>query len=80
MYTIRDHSLESITCDDNGAYNRSNGNKKVFHVNIEEFSGLSAKIVHENNGKYSYKEKDERCYVNHEVESKTVFEIERYYR
>jgi len=79
MYTIRDHSLESITCDDNGAYIRSNSNKKIFHVEIEG-SELSAKTVHESNGKYFYKEKDGRFYVNHEVDSKTVFEIERYYR
>ena len=30
VYTIRNHSLESITCDDNGTYSCSNGNKKTF--------------------------------------------------
>ena len=33
-YTIRNHSLESITCDDTGAYGCSNGNKKAFYVYI----------------------------------------------
>ena len=45
MYTIRNHSLESITCDNNGAYGCSDGNKKAFYVNISG-TNVSAKTVH----------------------------------
>ena len=32
--TIRNHTLESITCDDNGAYASSNQNKRTFHTGL----------------------------------------------
>ena len=79
LYTIRNHSLESITCDDNGAYGKSNGNKKAFYVSIDD-TKLNAKIVHQKSGIYFYKDKEGRKYVDCEVDKKDVYEIERYYR
>ena len=79
LYTIRNQTLESITCDDNGAYNKSNGNKRSFYVELKD-DGLTAKIVHQKNEKYFYKEKDGRTYDDVEVPAENVYVIERYYR
>ena len=79
IYTIRNYDLESITCDDNGAYHKSNGNKKDFYVDISG-STLNAKVVHESKGKYFYKEKDGRFYSNCYVDADKIFSFERYYR
>ena len=56
-------------------YNSSDQNKNLFYVEIKE-SKLTAKICHEGNGKYQYKDKDGSEYQNCEVSKKDVFQIE----
>ena len=79
IYTIRDYTIESVTCDDNDAYYKSNGNKRMFFVETVQ-SNLTAKLVHIKNGIYFCKEKDVRGYANIEVNAQDVYGIERYYR
>ena len=79
IYTIRDCTIESVTCDNNGAYYKSNGNKRMFYVETMT-SNLTAKLVHIKNGIYFYKEKPGRGYANVEVKAQDIFEIEKYYR
>ena len=79
MYTIKNHTVESIACDDNGAYNKSNGNTKIFHVSFSS-SSLSVRIAHAENGKFFCKFKDGRLYTKNEVPREEVYELERYYR
>ena len=38
--TIKNHKLESITSDDNGAYNKSNGNKNIFMSELRRINCL----------------------------------------
>ena len=59
IYTNRNCSLDNITCDDNGAYRSSNNNKKLFYIQING-SSLNVKLVHQENGKFFYKEKNGR--------------------
>ena len=79
IYTIRDYTIESVTCDDNDAYYKSNGNKIMFFVETMQ-SNLTAKLVHIKNGIYFCKEKDGRGYANIEVNAQDAYGIERYYR
>lgn len=44
-YTIRNHSLESITCDDTGAYGCSNRSKKTFNIYISG-SNVNTKTIY----------------------------------
>ena len=44
-YTIRNHSLESITCDDTEAYGCSNGSKKTFNIYISG-SNVNTKTIY----------------------------------
>ena len=43
--TIRDCTIESVTCDDNGAYYKSNRNKRMFYVETMQHN-LTAKLIH----------------------------------
>ena len=79
IYTRRDCTIESVTCGDNGAYYKSNGNKRMFYVEAMQ-SNLTAKLGHIKNEMYFYKEKDGKGYANIEVNTQDVYEIERYYR
>ena len=56
IYTIRDCTIESLTCDDNGAYYKSNENKRMFYVDTMQ-SNLTAKLVHIKNGITSTKKR-----------------------
>ena len=78
MYIIRSYSLESITCDKNGALGCWDWNKKTIDVNIGD-TNVSTKIVHSKNGSYVYKEKERRENVDTVVNKQYIFEIKRYY-
>lgn len=56
---------------------RSNQNKKLFFVEIQE-SDLTARTCHEENGKYYFEDKDDRQYQNCETK-KDEFQIESFY-
>ena len=43
IYMIRDCTIESVTCDNNGAYYKSNGNKRIFYVKTMT-SNLTANV------------------------------------
>ena len=79
IYTIRDCTIESVTSDNNDAYYKSNGNKRMSYVETMQ-SNLTAKLVDVKNGIYFYKEKDGRGYANVEINTQDVYETERYYR
>lgn len=64
--TIRNVSLFNVTCDENGAYCRSNANKNDLYMETFK-SSLSAWLVHRSKGKYFYKEKGGTLYKNHDV-------------
>ena len=70
--TIRDCTTESVTCNGNGAYYKSNGNKRMFCVETMQ-SNLTAKLVHIKNGIYFY---NGGRYANVEVNDQDVYEIE----
>ena len=53
---------------------RTNQNKKLFFVEIQE-SDLTARTCHEENGKYYFQDKDDRQYQNCEIK-KDEFQIE----
>ena len=78
MYTIRNCSFDDISCDDNGAYINSNNVKRDFFVKITD-SKVTVKKVHMVNGKFFYKERKSRTYVDKFVNKKDVFVNERYY-
>ena len=79
MYTSRNCSFDDISCDNNGAYINSNNVKRDFFVKITD-SKVTVKKVHVVNGKFFYKERKSRTYVDKFVDKKDVFLIERYYR
>ena len=45
---IRDCTIESVTCDDNGAYYKSNRNKRMFYVETMQ-RNLTVKLIHVKN-------------------------------
>ena len=77
VYTIRNHTLESITCDDNGAYASSNQNKRTFQAEINNHSTVTVRTCHKKDGIFHYKEKNEHGYTNCPVEEEDVFELEK---
>ena len=80
LYKIKNHTLESITCDDNGAYIKSNSVKKHYYVTVEDGSSLSAKKLHQHNEQYFIKEREERNYSNTLINDGSIYIGERYYR
>ena len=72
MYTIKNHSLNSLKCDDNGAYK----------LRVKSDGGeLKAQVVHQNEkGVYYYKERDRGNDHNVIVPTSNICTVERYYR
>ena len=63
IYTIRNHTLESITWDDNGAYASSNRNKRTFRAEISNQSTVTVRTCHKEDGTFHYKEKTGQGYT-----------------
>ena len=76
LYTIKNHTLESITCDNNSAYIKSNNIKKHY-VTLHDGNTLSAKKVHQHNEQYFIKEREN--YSNTLVNEDSIHIAERYY-
>ena len=72
----RKNPIDSITCDDNGSYGYSNGNKEAVYFNISG-TNVSAEIVHLKTEDISTKRKRENC--GYYGELKDIFEMERCY-
>ena len=77
VYTIRNHTLESITCDNNGANARSNQNKRIFYAQISSRSTVTVRTCHKDNGFFHYKEKTGQGYTKCPVKEENAFEIEK---
>ena len=80
VYTICNHTLESITCDENGAYASSKQNKRTFHAEISNHSTATVRTWHKENGIFHYNEKTGQGYTKCPVEEEDVFELEKCYR
>ena len=80
VYTIRNQTLESITCDDNGAYACSNQNKRTFHAEINNHSTVTVRTCDKEDVIFHYKEKTGQGYTKCPDEEEDVFELEKYYR
>ena len=80
VYTIRNHTLESIKCDDNGAYASSNQNKRTFHAEINNHSTVTLRTCHKEDGIFHYKEKTGQGYTKCPVEEEDTFELEKHFR
>ena len=57
VYTIRNHTLESITCDNNDTYTGSDQNKRTFYAEISNHSTVTVRACHKEDGIFRYKEK-----------------------
>ena len=79
MYTIRNKKLEDVTCDDNGAYLKPRNAKKLYYVKISGDS-LTTNCVHKIGDAFVFRSRVGRKYVNEEVPSNEVYQLERYYR
>ena len=80
MYTIKNHSLNSLTCDDNGAYHKTRTTKIDYFVRKSDGGELKAQIAHQNEkGEYYYKERD-RGNDHNDVTVPTfnIYTVERY--
>ena len=80
VYTVRNHTLESITCDDNGVYASSNQNNRTFDAEISNHSTVTVRTCHKEDGIFHYKEKTGQGYTKCPVEQEDVFELEKYCR
>ena len=80
VYTIHNHTHESITCDDTGVYASSNQNKRTFYAEISNHSTVTVITCHKEDGIFHYKEKTGQGYTKCPVEEEDVFELEKYYR
>ena len=57
VYNIRDCVLSDKTCDDNGAYNKTNKVKHDYYVVLDEDGGQAVKWVHKSKDEYFYKKR-----------------------
>ena len=80
VYAICNHTLESITCDDNGTCACSNQNKRTFYAEISTYSAAAVRTCHMEDGIFHYKEKTGQGYIEFPVEEEDVLELEKYYR
>ena len=79
MYTIKDCALEDITCDDNGAYHRSNSVKIEYHIKSEN-GLLSANIIHEGEEGPIFKTRKGRNFIDNIATTENIFLLNRYSR
>ena len=82
IYTIKNHSLNSITCDNSGAYTQRRTTKTNYFVTRKSNSKvMKAQIVHKNNrDEYFCKERDDRSYTDVHTAASNIYTVERYYR
>ena len=81
MYTIKNKSVDQITCDNNGAYNNSRSNSKDFYVDIEDNQVKECKMVHkEGNLLYYNRRCSSRSYEKVYIDREKVYCIKRYYK
>ena len=58
MCTIKNHFLNSLTCDDNGAYHKKRTTKTDYFFRKSDGGELKAQIAHQNEtGKCYFKER-----------------------
>ena len=80
VYTIRDCVLSDITCDDNGAYNKTNKVKHDYYVVVDEDGVQAVKWIHKSKDVYLYKKRVSRRYIDVVAPTKDVYTLDRYYR
>ena len=80
VYTIRDCVLSDITCDDNGAYNKTNKVKHDYYVVVDEDGVQAVKWIHKSKDVYFYKKRVSRRYIDVVAPAKDVYTLDRYYR
>ena len=81
MFTVRDCLLSDITSDDNGSYNESNRNNRLYYVKFDENSVNKIACLNIDPGEsLHYKERVGRNYKDISVSSKDVYRLNRYYR
>ena len=81
LYTIKNKSVDQITCDNNGAYNNSRSNSKDFYVDIEDNQVKECKMVHkEGNLLYYNRRCSSRSYEKVYIDREKVYCIKRYYK
>ena len=57
VYTIHNHTLESIRYYDNGAHVSSKQNKSTFHADVSNHNTITVRTCHKKHGIFHYKEK-----------------------
>ena len=80
VYTIRDCVLSDITCDDNGAYNKTNKAKHDCYVFVDEDGVQAVEWVHRSEDGYFYKKRVPRRYIDVVAPTKDVYTLDRCYR
>lgn len=81
MYPIKNHLLNSITYDENGAYTQRWTTKtKYFVIRRSNSTEIKAQIVHKNDkGEYFSKQRDGRSYTDVYTAASDMYTVERYY-
>ena len=81
MYPIKNHLLNSITYDENGAYTQRWTTKtKYFVIRRSNSTEMKAQIVHKNDkGEYFSKQRDGRSYTDVYTAASDMYTVERYY-
>lgn len=79
LYTIKSHTLEEVTCDDNGAYLNPRSAKKSYHVEFSKCS-LKASVAHLIGEEYICYTRNGRRYERQVKPTDSIYEIHRYYR
>ena len=63
VYTIHNHTLESIRYYDNGAHVSSKQNKSTFHADISNYNAITVRTCHKKHGIFHYKEKTGQAFT-----------------
>ena len=79
-YIPSETALSDITCDDNGAYNKTNKVKHDYYVAVDEDGVQAVKWVHKSKDGYFYKKRVSRRYIDVVAPTKDVYTLDRYYR
>ena len=72
--------LIDITCDGNGAYNKTNKVKHHYYVVVYEDSVQGVKWVHKSKDRYFCKKRVSRQYIDLVAPTKDVYILDRYCR
>ena len=63
-YIPSETALSDITCDDNGAYNKTNKVKHDYYVAVDEGGVQAVKWVHKSKDGYFYKKRVSQRYID----------------